>query len=78
MSAIRISKRMREVEAKFGGKPIDQVLLTMSYDEGLSQAEISEATGVPMGTLGGWMIRLGISRRQMADKAHAVLRAVSA
>jgi transcriptional regulator with XRE-family HTH domain len=59
---------MRRLEAKFG-EPIEVILRRLYYEEGLSQAEVAKKLRIPPGTLGGWMIRLGINQRALAGQA---------
>lgn len=71
--AIR-SRRITQLEARHG-EPIEQLLRRLYYDEGLSQAEVAKKLRVPHGTLAGWMIRLGINQRAMAEQAAKELSA---
>lgn len=61
---------MREVEAAHGGEPIASILETLYYEEQLTQLEIAERLQVPAGTLAGWMVRMGIGLRTLADKGR--------
>lgn len=59
---------MRQIEEKHGAT-MEAILRQLYYDEGLSQAEVAKKLRVPAGTLAGWMIRLGVNQRALAEQA---------
>jgi hypothetical protein len=72
MDAIRLSKGMRQVEATYD-KPIENILRTLYYDERRTYEEMEAELGVPRKTIHGWMVRLGINPRRLADQKAAEL-----
>lgn len=65
---------MRALEAS-RNQPIEAILRSLYYDQGLTLAEIEDQLGVPAKTVGGWMVRLGINQRALAEKAAQELSA---
>lgn len=63
----RLSKGMRALE-KAKRKPIEDILRSLYYGDGLTLAEMEAKLGVPAKTLHGWMVRLGINQRAMAEQ----------
>lgn len=59
---------MREIEVRLG-EDIEQLLRRLYYQSDLTLAEIASQLQIPIGTLGGWMVRLGLDRAQMARRA---------
>jgi RNA polymerase sigma-70 factor (ECF subfamily) len=49
LEATREAKRLREALAKLPGE--QRAVLEQAYDQGLTQSEIAEATGTPLGTV---------------------------
>jgi len=70
----RLSKGMRALE-KAKRKPIEDILRALYYGEGLTLNEMEARLGVPAKTLHGWMVRLGINQRAMAEQAAKELTA---
>lgn len=64
----RRTPRMRRIEL-VSGEDLYKLLFRLYYVEDLTLAEISAKLGVPLGTLGTWMVRLGLDRAQMARRA---------
>jgi DNA-binding transcriptional regulator LsrR (DeoR family) len=64
------SKRIRKIEKRFG-KRMEEVLSQLYWEESLTQAEVAKRLGVPAGTLAGWMIRFGVNRRAVEERALA-------
>jgi len=62
------SKRVRALEDRYN-EPLEDLLRHLYYDQGLTLAEIAEKLETPPGTVGNWMIRLGINQRAMAGQA---------
>jgi DNA-binding transcriptional regulator LsrR (DeoR family) len=62
---------MRQLEEKYG-EPIETILRRHYYDDGLSQAQVAKKLRVPEGTLAGWMVRLGINQRRLAEGVGAL------
>lgn len=50
-------------------EPIEDLLRHLYYDQDLTLAEIAEKLEIPAGTIGNWMVRLGINQRAMAGQA---------
>jgi len=59
---------MRAIEAQYG-KPVEQVLRELYYEQGLTQFEVAAVLAVPLGTVAGWMVRLGINPMTLARTA---------
>ncbi len=57
------------------GKPLRELLRQMRYERHLTLSQISREIGIPAGTVGVWMVDLGLSRRDM--QAEAVESAAS-
>jgi DNA-binding transcriptional regulator LsrR (DeoR family) len=68
------SKKVRAIEKRHG-KPLEQILRELYYDEGLTQAEVGKRLRVPAGSVGGWLIRFGINQRALAEQAAKELSA---
>ncbi len=62
------SKHIRRIEARFA-EPLEQVLRRLYYEEGLTLTEMGRRLRVSAGTLSGWMVRLGINQRALAEQA---------
>ena len=62
------SKRVEALEIRYA-EPIDDLLRHLYYDQNLTLAGIAERLEVPAGTIGNWMVRLGINQRAMAGQA---------
>lgn len=70
----RLSKAMKALQAA-RKRPIDEILRALYYEEGLTLVEMESRLGVPAKTLHGWMVRLGINQRALAEKAAQELTA---
>jgi hypothetical protein len=68
------SKRVEALEVRYA-EPIDDLLRHLYYDQDLTLAEIAAHLEVPAGTIGNWMVRLGINQRAYAGKAARELSA---
>jgi DNA-directed RNA polymerase specialized sigma24 family protein len=62
------SRRVDALEDRYQ-EPIEDLLRHLYYDQHLTLAEIAERLEVPAGTVGNWMVRLGINQRAMAEQA---------
>lgn len=69
----RRSDQRRRIERDHG-QELWAVLLDLTYSQGLSQAQIAERLGVPVGTVASWFQREGIQASRLAAlKAHEML-----
>jgi transposase len=69
----RRSQQRRRIEDDTG-RPLRALLLDLSYRQGLSQLEIAERLGVPVGTVASWIQRQGIQAWQLAaERAEELL-----
>ena len=68
------SKRVQAIEKRHG-KPLEQILRELYYEERLTQAEVAKRLHVPAGSVGGWLIRFGIDRTTLAEQAAKELSA---
>ena len=64
------TKSMRRIEAATG-RDLAELLTDLYYRQSLTLGEIALQIGVPIGTLGGWFVRLGISRSELARNSIA-------
>lgn len=64
------TKSMRRVENETG-RDLADLLTDLYYRQSLTLGEIALQVGVPIGTLGGWFVRLGISRSELARNSIA-------
>lgn len=65
---LRKTRRMQEVENRFGA-PVEEVIRRLYLQEGLTIAELAKRLEVAQGTLGTWMVRLHITRRELVAEA---------
>lgn len=61
----RTTRRMREIEERWGGEPIEAVIRRLYLREGLTVRETADRLQISPGTLGTWMVRLHITRREL-------------
>lgn len=69
-SLARRTRQMRRVEVE-QGEDLVELLRRLYHQEGLILEEISARINVPLGTLGGWMVRFGIDRATMSARQAA-------
>lgn len=71
--AARRSAQRRRIEDDTG-RPLRALLLELTYRRGLSQLEIAQQLGVPVGTVASWIQRQGVSAWQLAaERAEELL-----
>jgi len=62
------TKQMRSVEARFE-RDLADLLKDLYYQQHLTLGEIAEQIEIPIGTLGSWMVRLGLDRASVSRLA---------
>ncbi|GEM_PF-2626492 len=58
------TKTMKAIEARYGGKPIEELIRRYYYEDGMTMQQLADLFEVNVGTLCLWFMRFGLEARR--------------